>query len=79
MSDNAADGGTLQQRVAEVLDSFRPFIQADGGDIELVSVEDGIVKVRLQGACVGCPMSQQTLKMGGRTPPARADSGNQGG
>lgn len=64
MSDNAADDGTLQQRVAEVLDSFRPFIQADGGDIELVSVEDGVVKVRLQGACVGCPMSQQTLKMG---------------
>ena len=39
-------------------------LQADGGDVELVSVEDGIVKVRLQGACAGCPMSQMTLKNG---------------
>ena len=43
----------------------RPVLQADGGDVELVEVgEDGIVKVRLKGACGGCPMSQMTLKMG---------------
>jgi Fe-S cluster biogenesis protein NfuA len=39
-------------------------LQADGGDVELVDVEDGVVTVRLQGACVGCPMSQMTLKNG---------------
>jgi len=46
------------------LEKIRPSLQADGGDVEFVSVEDGIVKVRLQGACAGCPMSQMTLKMG---------------
>jgi Fe-S cluster biogenesis protein NfuA len=43
---------------------IRPKLQADGGDVELVSVDDGVVKVRLQGACKGCPMSQMTLKNG---------------
>lgn len=46
------------------MDEIRPNIQADGGDIELVAAENGIVKVRLQGHCVGCPMSAFTLKQG---------------
>ena len=46
-------------------DKVRPSLQADGGDVKLIDVtEDGIVKVKLQGACAGCPMSQMTLKMG---------------
>lgn len=53
------------EKVQEALDKVRPGLQADGGDVELVEVtDDGIVKVRLQGACNGCPMSQMTLKMG---------------
>jgi len=54
----------MREKVQEVLDKIRPNLQADGGDVELVEVADGIVKVRLQGACKGCPMSQMTLKMG---------------
>ena len=55
----------MQERVEAVLDKIRPALQADGGDVELVEVtEDNIVKVRLQGACKGCPMSQMTLKNG---------------
>jgi Fe-S cluster biogenesis protein NfuA len=54
----------LKEKVAEVLDQIRPSLQADGGDVELVDVEDGVVKVRLKGACAGCPMSQLTLQMG---------------
>jgi Fe-S cluster biogenesis protein NfuA len=50
--------------VEKALDKIRPALRADGGDIELVDVVDGIVKVRLTGACGGCPMSQMTLKMG---------------
>ncbi len=55
---------TFQQRVEDVLTTVRPMLQADGGDVELVEVSDGIVKVRLQGACGTCPMAQMTLKMG---------------
>jgi len=55
----------LRQRVEEVLGTIRPMLQADGGDVELVEVADnGIVKVRLKGACGGCPMSRITLKRG---------------
>jgi len=54
----------MKEKVQEVLDQLRPKLQADGGDVELVDVKDGIVQVRLQGACKGCPMSQLTLKMG---------------
>jgi len=51
--------------VQSVLDKIRPALQADGGDVELVDVtEDGVVKVQLQGACRGCPMSQLTLANG---------------
>lgn len=54
----------MKEQVQSVLEKIRPSLQADGGDVELVEVEDGIVKVRLQGACAGCPMSQMTLKNG---------------
>jgi len=55
---------TVQKKVEIALDEIRPNIQADGGDVQLVSVEKGTVKVRLQGHCVGCPMSALTLKQG---------------
>ena len=55
----------MNEQVQSALDKIRPALQRDGGDVELVEVtDDGIVKVRLQGACGGCPMSQMTLKMG---------------
>jgi Fe-S cluster biogenesis protein NfuA len=55
----------MKDRVEKVLEKIRPSLQADGGDMELIDVsEDGIVKVKLTGACRGCPMSQMTLKMG---------------
>jgi Fe-S cluster biogenesis protein NfuA len=55
----------MKDRVRNAINQIRPNLQADGGDVELVEVgEDGIVKVRLTGACKGCPMSQMTLKMG---------------
>jgi Fe-S cluster biogenesis protein NfuA len=54
-----------KEQVQEVLDQIRPALQADGGDVELVEVcDDGVVKVALQGACRGCPMSQLTLANG---------------
>jgi Fe-S cluster biogenesis protein NfuA len=55
---------TMKEQVEKALNRIRPALQADGGDVELVDIEDGIVKVRLTGACGGCPMSQMTLKMG---------------
>jgi Fe-S cluster biogenesis protein NfuA len=54
----------MKELVQAALDKIRPALQADGGDVELVEVEGNVVKVRLQGACKGCPMSQQTLKNG---------------
>lgn len=55
----------LRERVQSTLDLIRPNLQADGGDVELLDVgEDGIVKVRLQGTCHGCPMAAMTLQMG---------------
>ncbi len=55
----------MKEQVQEALEKVRPALQRDGGDVELVEVtEDGVVKVKLQGACGGCPMSQMTLKMG---------------
>ncbi len=54
----------MKEQVQQVIEKIRPSLQADGGDVELVDVADGIVKVRLQGACAGCPMSQMTLKNG---------------
>ena len=55
----------IRERVETALEMVRPALQADGGDIELVDVdEDGLVTVRLLGACGGCPMSQMTLQQG---------------
>ncbi len=54
----------MQDKVEEVLDKVRPALVRDGGNVELVSVDDGTVKVKLVGACVGCPMSTMTLKNG---------------
>jgi Fe-S cluster biogenesis protein NfuA len=55
---------SLEERTREVIESFRPYIQADGGDIEFIGVEDGIAQVRLHGACSGCPHAAMTLQMG---------------
>lgn len=55
---------TIRTRVTQALDELKPKLQADGGDIELVGLENGVVTVRLKGACAGCPMSAMTLKMG---------------
>jgi Fe-S cluster biogenesis protein NfuA len=64
-STQAADGDSLRQRVAQVLDLIRPTVQSDGGDVELVDVTaDGVVSVRFHGACVGCPSSTMTLQAG---------------
>lgn len=57
----------MQDKVEKALDTIRPALQADGGDIELVAVENGIVKVRLRGACGSCPMAAVTLKRGVET------------
>jgi Fe-S cluster biogenesis protein NfuA len=54
----------LFQRVDKALDQIRPAIRMDGGDVELIDVEEGIARVRMMGACGGCPMSTMTLKMG---------------
>jgi Fe-S cluster biogenesis protein NfuA len=54
----------MKEEVEKVLETIRPILQADGGDVELVDVVDGVVKVRLQGACSGCPSAHITLKMG---------------
>lgn len=62
MSEQTAN--TQYDEVLEVLDKLRPFLQRDGGDVELVDVEDGIVKLRLMGACGSCPSSTITLKAG---------------
>ena len=53
-----------KEKIEEALNEIRPGLQADGGDVELVDIEDGVVKVRLKGACAGCPMSQMTLAFG---------------
>ena len=58
-------GETFDKKVGEVIESIRPMLQNDGGDIELVGIdEDKTVRVRLQGACKGCPGAAMTLKMG---------------
>jgi len=54
----------VRARVERVLETIRPYIQADGGDIELVGVADGVVQIRLAGACVGCMYSLMTLQAG---------------
>jgi len=55
----------LKHKVEQALDEIRPFLQSDGGDISLLSIDDGkVVRVRLEGACVGCTVNQMTLKSG---------------
>jgi Fe-S cluster biogenesis protein NfuA len=54
----------MREKVEAALSSIRPALQADGGDVELIGVEDGVVKVRLTGACGGCPMATMTLRNG---------------
>ena len=57
-------GDSMREEVEEILESLRPMLIQDGGNIELVDIEDGVVKVRLVGACVSCSSSLMTLKMG---------------
>jgi Fe-S cluster biogenesis protein NfuA len=55
---------TLEERVKKALEEIKPRLQADGGDIGLVGINDGVVKVKLRGACAGCPMSAMTVQWG---------------
>lgn len=57
-------GETLEERVKKALEEIKPRLQADGGDIGLVGINDGVVKVKLRGACAGCPMSAMTVQWG---------------
>lgn len=54
----------MKEKVEAAINKIRPMLQADGGDVELIGIDDGVVTVKLQGACAGCPMSQMTLKNG---------------
>ncbi|MDP3732317.1 MAG: NifU family protein [Candidatus Omnitrophota bacterium] len=54
----------MREKIEKALENIRPSLQMDGGDIELVNIDDGIVKVRLTGACGGCPMSEITMTQG---------------
>ena len=54
----------MKEKVIEALSEIRPVLQADGGDVELVDIDNGVVKVRLKGACGSCPMATMTLKNG---------------
>ena len=61
----AKSDGSLRDRVAKVINLIRPAVQSDGGDLELVDItSDGVVRIRLHGACVGCPSSTMTLQIG---------------
>ena len=65
MSENeTAPAPSAEDRVKVILEQIRPFLQRDGGDLEYVDFEEGIVSLRLQGACTSCPSSTMTLKMG---------------
>ncbi|UCE15351.1 MAG: NifU family protein [Candidatus Bathyarchaeota archaeon] len=55
---------TVKDKVEKAIEELRPHLQADGGDVELFGVENGIVKVKMKGACAGCPMSAMTLHQG---------------
>jgi len=54
----------LKDKVEKAIEEVKPYLQTDGGDIELISVENGVVQVRLKGTCAGCPMSKMTLQWG---------------
>lgn len=57
-------GTQIKEKVEEAIEEIRPRLQADGGDIELTGIENGVAKVKLKGACAGCPMSTMTIKWG---------------
>jgi len=59
-----SDVKSKEEQVKSVIEEIRPYIQADGGDLEFVSLQDNVVNVRLRGACCGCPGARMTLKMG---------------
>lgn len=63
-SVNRKEATGMKEKVQAAIEDVRPALQADGGDVELVSIEGDIVKVRLKGACFGCPMAAITLKNG---------------
>lgn len=64
-NSTTSGGNGLRERIEKSLESIRPYLQADGGDIELVDIEEGgVVKVKLTGACGGCPSALMTLKQG---------------
>ncbi|MDX1682668.1 MAG: NifU family protein [Phycisphaeraceae bacterium] len=64
-TDATDDAQSLHDQVAAVIEKIRPAVQSDGGDLELLRITDeNVVLIRLHGACVGCPSSQMTLKMG---------------
>jgi Fe-S cluster biogenesis protein NfuA len=54
----------MKEKIEAALDKIRPALQADGGDVEFIDVKDGVVKLKLKGACGGCPMASMTLKHG---------------
>lgn len=62
--DTPVEQPSLRTRIEDALDRIRPALQADGGDVELVEVDGGIARVKMVGACGGCPMSMMTLKAG---------------
>ena len=64
MDEKENQSGDLSQAVEKALEAIRPMLQADGGDVELVALEGRVVKVRLTGACAGCPFAQLTLQAG---------------
>ena len=65
MTVNSPNAPTLRDKVSKVIDLIRPAVQSDGGDLELVDITpEGVVQIRLHGACVGCPSSAMTLQMG---------------
>jgi Fe-S cluster biogenesis protein NfuA len=61
---NSEQEAMMKEKVEAVLDKIRPSLVADGGNVELIDINDGVVKVKLTGACAGCPMSTMTLRMG---------------
>ena len=66
MTDPTSDSGSVSEKIAEVIEQIRPMLQSHGGDVELVGFDEetGVVSVRLQGACQGCPGAVMTLRMG---------------
>ncbi len=62
MALETQEGEPVREKVEQVLNKIRPSLRADGGDVELVDVKEGVVSLRLKGACAGCPMSTMTLK-----------------